>query len=140
MRALAPATDLAEVRRRQQLTTEAGRLLQLRPDVSLGGVHDIREAVRRAELGAILDPGEYLHILSTLEAARELRALIRKTQEQKDGLPALAGLAERILPLPRLETEIRRIFDHEGNIVDFGQPGAEPHPRPGAHHPPAGDR
>ena len=74
VRALTPATDLPEVRRRQQLTTEAVRLLNLRPEVSLGGVHDIRERVRHAELGAILDAEEYLNILSTIETGRQLRA------------------------------------------------------------------
>jgi DNA mismatch repair protein MutS2 len=118
VRGLAPATDLPEVRRRQQLTTEAVRLLNLRPEVSLGGIHDIRDRVRHAELGAILDAEEYLNILSTLEAARQLRGLILKTQEQKDGLPGLAGLADRIALLPRLEAEFRRIFDPEGNILD----------------------
>src|SRR6478736_6648679 len=73
--ALEPSTDLAEVRRRQTRTTEAVRLLELRPDLGLGGVHDLRSPVQRARLGATLDPGEFMAILSTLEAARELRGL-----------------------------------------------------------------
>ena len=122
VRALTPAIELAEVRRRQQATSEAGRLLTLRPDVGLGGVHDVREVVHHAGLGAVLDAEEYLGILSTLEAARQLRALVLKAQEQKDGLPGLASLAARITLLPRLEAEIGRIFDHEGNILDAASP------------------
>jgi DNA mismatch repair protein MutS2 len=120
--ALAPVTDLAEVRRRQQQTTEAVRLLGLRPEIGLGGVHDIRESVRRADLGAALDPLEFLAIQSTMEAARELRAVILRTEEQKGGLPGLAALAGGIMPLPRLETAIRRTFDKDGNIPDSASP------------------
>jgi DNA mismatch repair protein MutS2 len=122
VRALAPATDLPEVRTRLQLTTEAVRLLGLRPEVTLGGAHDIREAAHRAALGAILDYTQYLDILSTLEAARELRAMILRTQEQRDGLSGLAGLATRIAILKRVEAEINRVFDHEGNILDSASP------------------
>ncbi len=114
--ALTPATDLDEARGRQQRTTEAARLLSLRPEVGLGGVHDIRRSVRRAELGAALDPADFMAIGTTIEAARELRALILRTEEQKDGLPAFAELAQGITPLPRLEAEIRRTFDKDGNI------------------------
>ncbi len=120
--ALEPATALAEVRHRQQLTSEAGRLLDLRPDTGLGGVHDVRESVRRAELGAVLDVHDFLAIQSTMEAGQELRSAILRLEEQKGGLPALAELAERITPLPRLDAEIRRTFDKDGNIPDSASP------------------
>ncbi len=122
VRALTPATELPEVRTRLTLTTEAVRLLSLRPDTSLGGTHDIREWVHRAALGAVLDYTQYLDILSTLEAARELRAMILRTQEQRDGLPGLAAVANRIAILKRVEAEINRVFDHEGNILDNASP------------------
>jgi DNA mismatch repair protein MutS2 len=119
---LAPSTDLAEVQSRQQRTTEAVRLLDLRPDTGLGGVHDIRESVRRAELGAVLDAGEFISILSTMEAAHGLRTTMLRAEEQKGGLPALAALAGGIAVLPRLEAEIHRTFDKDGNIPDSASP------------------
>jgi DNA mismatch repair protein MutS2 len=122
VRALTPATELPEVRSRLQLTTEAVRLLGLRPEVTLGGAHDIRETAHRAALGAILDPNQYLDILSTLESARELRAMILRTHEQRDGLSGLAALATRIAVLKKVEAEINRVFDHEGNILDSASP------------------
>ncbi|MGI8588326.1 MAG: endonuclease MutS2 [Chloroflexia bacterium] len=120
--ALTPATGLDEARGRQQRTTEAARLLGLRPEVGLGGVHDIRRSVRRAELGAALDPADFMAIGTTIEAARELRALILRTEEQKGGLPAFAEMARGITPLPQLEAEIRRTFDKDGNIPDSASP------------------
>ncbi len=120
--ALTPVSDLDEVRRRQGRTTEAVRLLDLRPDLGLGGVHDIRPAVKRADLGAALDPAEFLAILSTLEASREMRAQILRSEEQRGGLPGLALLVGGIQPLPRLEAEIRGTFDRDGNIPDSASP------------------
>ena len=119
---LAPSADLAEVQRRQQFTSEAVRLLHLRPDIGLGGVHDIRDPVHRCGLGAILDAQQYMEILTTAEVARELRAVVLRTQEQKDGLPGLAALAGGIVPQPRLEAEIHRIFDRDGNVQDAASP------------------
>ncbi|HUS16479.1 MAG TPA: Smr/MutS family protein [Chloroflexia bacterium] len=120
--ALTPSTDLDEVRGRQQRTSEAVRLLDLRPDTGLGGVHDIRESVKRADLGAALDPLEFLAILSTMEAARELRVTILRAEEQRGGMPGIAALAGGMTPLPRLEGEIRRTFDKDGNIPDHASP------------------
>ncbi|MDQ2810280.1 MAG: endonuclease MutS2, partial [Chloroflexota bacterium] len=120
--ALTPVSDLDEVRRRQRRTSEAVRLLELRTDLGLGGVHDIRVAVKRADLGAALDPAEFLAILSTLEASREMRAQILRSEEQRGGLPGLAALVGGIQPLPRLESEIRGTFDRDGKIPDSASP------------------
>src|ERR671929_49776 len=66
--ALTPATDLSLARSLLKQTTEARTLLEAKPATHLGGARDVRAAVRRAEVGAVLTPAELLDIASTLSA------------------------------------------------------------------------
>ncbi|MDQ5823166.1 MAG: Smr/MutS family protein [Chloroflexota bacterium] len=119
---LVPLTDITQVRRNQRITTEAVRLLSLRPDVTLGGARDIREMVRRAELGSVLDPSEVLMVLDTLRSCRILHGVIARTQEQRSELPTLAFIADGLTLLPKLEQEIERCISDDGQVLDSASP------------------
>ncbi|MDQ3703809.1 MAG: Smr/MutS family protein [Chloroflexota bacterium] len=119
---LVPLTDITHVRRNQRITTEAVRLLSLRPDVTLGGARDIREMVRRAELGSVLDPSEVLMVLDTLRSCRILHGVIARTQEQRSELPTLAFIADGLTLLPKLEQEIERCISDDGQVLDSASP------------------
>ena len=58
--ALTPATELEEVRRRQQETTEARKLLTVKPDLTIGGARDVRASAQSAAIGAVLEAGQHL--------------------------------------------------------------------------------
>ncbi len=119
---LEPSSDVTQVKRNQRITTEAAHLLSLRPDATLGGARDIRENVRRAELGSVLDPADILAVLDTLQASRNLRNLIVRTAEQKEGLQTLAFIADGITPLPKVGSEIERCINAEGQVLDSASP------------------
>lgn len=119
---LVPLTDITQVRRNQRITSEAVRLLSLRPDVTLGGARDIREMVRRAELGSVLDPSEVLMVLDTLRACRILHGVITRTAEQRGELPTLAFIADGLTLLPKLEQEIERCISEDGQVLDSASP------------------
>ena len=57
---LRPATDEAEVRLRQQETTEAKALLATRTDVGVGSARDVRPLLVRASLSGMLQPMDCL--------------------------------------------------------------------------------
>ncbi len=119
---LGPSSEIAQVRRDQRVTTEAVRLLSLRPDATIGGAHDVRELVRRAELGSVLDPSDILSVLDTLRAGRNLRSLIMRTDEQKGDLKTLVFIADGITHLPKLEAEIERSINDDGMVLDSASP------------------
>ncbi|HEX9989310.1 MAG TPA: Smr/MutS family protein [Chloroflexia bacterium] len=119
---LEPVTDIAQVRRAQRITTESARLLSLRPDVTIGGARDVRELVRRAELGSVLDPTDILAIFDTLRASRIIHNLIVRTAEQKEGLETLVFIAGGIANLPKVEGEIERCINDEGQVLDSASP------------------
>ncbi len=119
---LKPSTDIAEVRRWQRITSEAVRLLSLRPDITLGGARDVRDITRRAELGSVLDTSDILMVADTLRASRNLRNLIVRTAEQKSGLETLSFIADGMTLLPKIEEEIERCINDDGQVLDSASP------------------
>ena len=117
--ALQPATDPAEVRRRQQETSEARALQDLKPDVGLGGARDVRPLVRRALVGAALLPQELLEVRETLVVGRTLKRWITRQASQ---FPLLAGRAQWIEECPDLVNEIGRCINDRAEVVDMASP------------------
>src|SRR5215210_6689112 len=76
--ALLPGTDAHTIRQSLQLTSEARRLLDERPDTSIGGARDIRGPVGLARRGGVLDAAVFLEISATLTSGRRLRGLLLK--------------------------------------------------------------
>ncbi len=112
---LSPATELEEVRRRQRETSEARRLLEVKADLPLSGVQDIRPLVEKAERGIALSPEELLQVRHTLLAGRSLRRSLIRVRGQ---FPILAGIAGRIEECPRVASEIGRCISERAEVVD----------------------
>jgi len=117
--ALRPSTDPHEVRQRQQATTEAKALLGTRPEVTLGAARDVRSHAERAGLFAMLQPHEILEVQGTLLAARRLRSLLLRLEDE---YPLLADSAVQLEPLPELTDAIGRCLDDDGNVLDSASP------------------
>jgi len=117
--ALRPAIDLAEVRRRQAATREARRLLDLKPNFTIGGVRDIRTQIRRASVGALLTPEDLLQVVSTIAGGRIVRGTITKLGDQ---LPTLQEVTLPIGLHDDLEQEIRRAISDTGEVMDSASP------------------
>jgi len=117
--ALEPATTLEEVRCRQEETTQARRLLEVKPDLHLGGAHDVRPLVGHAERGGILQPQDLLDIRDTLGCGRRLRRAITRLGEQ---FPRLAAIAAHIEECPELVQEIDRCLNDQGEVLDRASP------------------
>ena len=116
---LYPSADIEEVRLRQQETTEARRLLDVRPDIGIGGARDVRPLVKEADISRNLEPTELLDIRSTLLSARTLRrALIRLS----DGFPLLANTATGLQECPALTAEIERCINDKAEVADAASP------------------
>ncbi|NPV52045.1 MAG: endonuclease MutS2 [Firmicutes bacterium] len=116
---LAPATDLEEARALQAETTEARGILRLHPGIPLGGVRDVREAVRRARIGSTLEPGVLLDIAHTLAAARKLRRFLLELRED---FKVIAGLAGGLKPPKDLEDAVFECIDENGELYDSASP------------------
>jgi len=119
VRELRPSSDIAWIKENIQVTTEAVRLLTEGERVPLGGIFDIRAAVKRAMLNGILASPELLEIASTMRASRLMREYIG---ERREKTAILADWGMRLAGYPRLEREIETCFGPEGEVLDEASP------------------
>lgn len=113
---LRPVTNLEAARALIDQTSQARRLLEARPATHLGGARDVREAVRRAEVGSILTPGELLDIGSTLGASARFRNVVLKDDLD---ISWLRRQAQRMIDVPELRDAIEHTFSERGEVLDF---------------------
>ncbi|MFL5804625.1 MAG: hypothetical protein ACJ8CR_23120, partial [Roseiflexaceae bacterium] len=118
--ALRPGVDAYEVRAQLRMTTEARRLLDDRPEVSVGGARDVRAAAGRARRGGVLEAPAFLEIADTLASARRLRGTLLKLDEA--AFPRLRELAADLPSLPAIEEEIARTIGDDGTVLDSASP------------------
>ncbi len=114
-----PLTDAVAIDRSLRLSAEARHLLSLAPDFSIGEIADIRQAVSLAAREKVLDIPTLNDVRSTVCALNRLRKdLIGLNAE----IPLLRELAERMVPLPRVETEIGRCIEPSGELSHSASP------------------
>jgi DNA mismatch repair protein MutS2 len=113
-RALTPSDNYREVLHRQRLTAEARKLLEMKPNISLGGVRDIGELVRQASLGHTLEPNELLDVEATLSVSRRTHDTIERLRVY---VPFLAEISDRIEDFSDLTSAISSAINNRGEIV-----------------------
>lgn len=109
-----PSAGLEEVRRLQEETSEARRLLS--EAVSpMAGVRDVRAQVRSASKGGTLSAGELLDLAYTLLASRRLRTIL-----QQHGLsaPRLAAAGQGLGSFREIEDSIHSCIDDRAQVKD----------------------
>jgi DNA mismatch repair protein MutS2 len=116
---LTPSSDPEEVRRRQRETDEARKLLDVKPDLTLGGAHDLIPFVEKALRGARLLPHDLLDVRDTLRRAHILRRSLLKSEEQ---FPLIAAYAYQLHSCPDLRDEIERCIGENGEVQDRASP------------------
>lgn len=112
-----PARDPALVRARMAETAEARRLLAEGGDAPFGGLHDVREAVHRAEKGGSLTAAELLDIAEAAACCRRLRKYI-----VAHDLPLLRQQAHLMGDYSALESAVDRAIAPSGEVVDGASP------------------
>lgn len=115
---LEPSSDFEEVKYRLQETTEAQSILIKRGHVSLGGIHDVLDKVKRAEIGASLDPASLLMVADTLRAARVLSNSLSGSEEEDFNYPIIQSLATSLYIHREIEDSIYNAIVSELEIAD----------------------
>ena len=76
-RELLPSGELDEVQDRLRETAEAVRLLAI-SSPPLGGIRDIRSGLKKGKLGAMLEAGEILDVISSMYAMRGVKRFFKE--------------------------------------------------------------
>ncbi len=110
-----PSALPGEIHHRLALTSEMVEALGsgLRPP--LGGLHDIRHHVRRAQVGAVLEPEDLAETVETLRAIGNVERWIARIDDQ---FPRLGGLRPGIGEFSGLALAIEGCLDSRGKVLD----------------------
>lgn len=111
--------ELAPIELAQRETADALRRIYRKGSLSFGGIRDIRDSVKRLEIGGILSMGELLQIMSLLETAKKVKHYGEREADE-EGIPkdSLDESFELLEPLPSLASEIRRCILSEEEMAD----------------------
>jgi len=112
---LQPSSNAATISQLLTQSAEARHLLTVEPDFSVRGAFDVREAVQLAARSKVLEPRTLVEIQMTLAAARYVRNSLKKVSKES---PSLWDIADHIVELPSLESEIGRCITPTGEIMD----------------------
>ena len=113
---LLPSSDLEEIRRMQQETSDALARIYQKGSLSFSGIPDIRASIMRLKIGGTLGPQELLRISSLLTAA--LRAKNYGTHKEDAPPDSLSERFSMLEPLSGVNNEIRRCILSEEEIAD----------------------
>jgi DNA mismatch repair protein MutS2 len=117
--ALQPSSNVNQIERSLQVTSEARELVKTRGDISLRGAHDVRAAVGGAVRGIMLSPEELLEIRDTLSVAEKARRQLALAAPE---FPNLGATAREMRTAPGLVREISRCLDDRGMVRDSASP------------------
>lgn len=115
---LMPSVDYEEISALHEETDEAMTILRLKGHAPLGGIFDIRPHVKRAQIGGMLSPSEFVQVASTIRASRKLTLFVEELLEEEVDIPLLQEKIGTVISLPYLEQNIRKVVDDNGEILD----------------------
>lgn len=115
---LRPITDRAQIEQLQQQTSDALSRLFKYGSLSFSGVTDIRDSLKRLEIGGALSAIELLRVCSLLESSKRAKAFARSQDDNDQPDDSLTSLFAGIEPLTPLYDEIRRCILSEDEIAD----------------------
>ena len=108
-------SEFSKVKRLQEETAEALRIMDEGKRFPFGGAYNIVSEVKRAELGSTLDPEELLHVQTTVAAIRQMKFFL---QDEAEIAPVLSEFANSLGIFTKLEKQITNAIDDHGEIKD----------------------
>ncbi|MGL5692974.1 MAG: endonuclease MutS2, partial [Peptostreptococcaceae bacterium] len=115
---LIPSSDYEEVKYILEETSQAQGILLKRGGIALNGIHDIEDKVKRAEIGASLDPGSLIKIADTLRVSRNLKNTLSSSDEEEFNYPIIQGLSNALYAYRDVEDKIYNAIVSEIEISD----------------------
>ena len=114
---LKPSTEVYEINKWQNETSDAAAMIMRKGAIPLGGLHEIRPQLKRVSMGGTLGIDELMNICEFLYVCRKIKNY--SINENKDeSYEHIGELFDLVVPLTRLEKEISRVILSETEIAD----------------------
>ena len=116
---LIPETNYETVVELLEEMDEGLAILRVKNNVPMGGIFDVRQHAKRAQIGGMLSPMELMEISSTIRASRILRNFIEDLEaEGTIQIPHFVERKEQLPVLTGLQHEINDCIDENGAVMD----------------------
>jgi len=119
---ITPQRDYESISGMLKETGDAVRFIVKKGSPPLGGIHDIRSSLKRAEMGAVLLPRELLQIADVLRASRLFKDYVKGAEVERDAAlregNVIVSLVSLLEPNKRVEDRITFSILGEEEISD----------------------
>lgn len=109
------SAEFETVKRLQMETAEAKRLLDEGKRFPFGGLYNIKDAVKRARMGSVLEVEELMNIRASAEAFGALKIFLLNESESS---PNLAEYGREMQEFSRLARQLEKAISEKGEILD----------------------
>ncbi len=120
--ALRPYTDIDLVNNSQKETTDAVNCILRKGTPPLGGIHDIRSIIKRAEAGGTLNPGDLMKVGDVLRASRNLKGYLSRDKMEIDDTNTILLLCSSLGVNKTLEERLEQAIESEDSLSDYASP------------------
>ena len=120
---LQPSSDYSEILQAQAETTDAVSRVRMKGNLSLAGVRDVGDSLKRLEIGSSLGIPELLAISSLLTVAARAKAYGRHEESDETEDDSLDEMFRSLEPLTPVNNEIKRCIISEEEVSDDASPG-----------------
>ncbi len=122
-RELVPSSDFDEIVQAQTETADAVNRVRMKGNLSFAGVHDVRDSLKRLEIGSSLSIHEILSVSALLTCANRAKAYGRHAENTELPDDSLDGMFRALEPLTPVNSEITRCIISEEEVADDASPG-----------------
>ena len=120
---LLPMSDFHEIVQAQTETSDALTRVRMKGSLSLSGIPDVRDSLKRLEIGSALGIPELLSISSLLTVAARAKAYGHHEESEEFPDDSLDQMFRSLEPLTPANNEIKRCIISEEEISDNASPG-----------------
>lgn len=113
-----PSKSKPEVERMLEETDDAVKLLRLKDGIPIGSFTDVREQMKRMEIGAILSGQELIQIGQLIKGVREVHDFFEDLKEEDIDLNQLYDISDQFIVLAQLERKIYGTLTEGGSVLD----------------------
>lgn len=116
------STDIDEINNKLDETDEALKLIVRIGNIPLGGISDIRQAVKRAQIGGVLSIEELVNISSFAYGVNQIKLYLDRVNSERIGSIYISKYINQLISLTNLRKRIDACIDNNGNILDDASP------------------
>ncbi len=120
---LLPMSDYHEIVQAQTETSDALTRVRMKGSLSLSGVRDVRDSLKRLEIGSALGIPELLSISSLLTVAARAKSYGQHEESEEFPDDSLDSMFRSLEPVTPVNNEIKRCIISEEEISDNASPG-----------------